>query len=151
MAIVFNGTTLNWHSHTIVNNSTTVSSPSSPGEVYFGGTKVFGIGDFSSETTLLNFSLVFDNSNFENNIVPSLQTTYADAFWNQYYNEGPGTDSHYYVFLKPGYRLVTSDGTFTGTASPGTLVDLYEGHSVTGANTSHNGSTSVSLRRDDGV
>ena len=47
--------------------------------------------------------------------------------------------------------MVTSDGTFTGTASPGTEVRLFEGKTVTGVNTSHNGGTSVSLRRDNGV
>jgi len=41
--------------------------------------------------------------------------------------------------------MVTSDGTFTGDGS--TSHFLYEGHSVTGADTSHNGGTTVSLRQ----
>ena len=42
MPIVFNGTTLNWHTHTIVFNGTTVSSPTATGLVKFGTTDVFG-------------------------------------------------------------------------------------------------------------
>lgn len=151
MAIVFNGTTLVWYDDTIVLNGTTVSEPNDPGEVYFGATKVHGLTGFSSETELYSFGLAPDSSNFENTIVPALASTYAEAFHSQSYTQGPGQDSTYTVYLKEGYRMVTSDGTFTGSASPGTSVALYEGKTVTGANTSHNGGTSVSLRRDNGV
>ena len=40
-------------------------------------------------------------------------------------------------------------GTFTGNDSTSNY--LYEGHSVTGANTSHNGTTNVALQRDNGI
>jgi hypothetical protein len=151
MAIVFNGTTLNWYDDTIVFDGSTVSSPNDPGTITFNGTTVHGLTGFSSETTLYNFGLAPDSSNFENTIVPALASTYAEAFHSQSYTQGPGQDSTYTVYLKEGYRMVTSDGTFVGTASPGTSVALYEGKTVTGANTSHNGGTSVSLRRDNGV
>lgn len=151
MAIVFNGTTLRWYTHTIVKDGTTVSSPNDPGTVNFGATKVHGLTGFSSETTLYDFGLAPDSGYFESTIVPALASTYSEAFHSQSYTQGPGQDSTYTVYLKEGYRMVTSDGTFTGSASPGTSVALYEGRTVTGANTSHNGGTSVSLRRDDGV
>lgn len=151
MAIVFNGTTLNWYDDTIVFNGSTVSSPNDPGDVYFGATKVHGLTGFSSETTLYDFGLAPDSGYFESTIVPALASTYAEAFHSQSYTQGPGQDSTYTVYLKEGYRMVTSDGTFTGSASPGTSVALFEGRTVTGANTSHNGGTSVSLRRDNGV
>lgn len=108
---------------------------------YFNDTQVYGPNN--SFTQIFSFSLSPDSSNFENSIVPQLQTTYADAFTSQRYTSGPGTDTVYRVVLARGYRLVTSDGTFT----EGQSVNLYEGHSVTGANTSHNGGTSCSLQR----
>ena len=148
MPIVFNGTTLNWHSHTIVFNGTTVSSPTATGLVKFGTTDVFGVGDFSSETTLFSFSLAPDSNNLENG-VSTIQSSYTAAFVSQGYTQGPGTDTTWTYVLRKGYRFVTSDGTFTGNDSSSNY--LYEGHSVTGANTSHNGSTSVSLRRDNGI
>lgn len=151
MAIVFDGTTLNWYTHTITFDGSTVSSPNDPGTITFDGTTVHGLTGFSSETTLYDFGLAPDSSNFENTHVPALASTYAEAFHSQSYTQGPGQDSTYTVYLKEGYRMVTSDGTFTGTASPGTEVRLFEGKTVTGANTSHNGGTSVSLRRDNGV
>lgn len=151
MAIVFDGTTLNWYTHTITFDGSTVSSPNDPGTVTFDGTTVHGLTGFSSETTLYSFGLAPDSSNFENTIVPALASTYAEAFHSQSYTQGPGQDSTYTVYLKEGYRMVTDDGTFTGTASPGTEVRLFEGKTVTGVNTSHNGGTSVSLRRDNGV
>lgn len=151
MALVIDGDTKRWYEDTIKVNGTTVSSPDSPGTINVNGTKVHGLTGFSSETTLYDFGLAPDSSNFENTIVPALASTYAEAFHSQSYTQGPGQDSVYTVYLKEGYRMVTSDGTFTGTASPGTSVALYEGRTVTGANTSHNGGTSVSLRRDDGV
>jgi len=153
MAIVVNGAVLDWYSESVYMNGTAVSTPDSPGDVYFNGTRVFGLTSpvFTSETELYSFGLAPDSSNFENTIVPALASTYAEAFHSQSYTQGPGQDSTYTVYLKEGYRMVTSDGTFTGTASPGTSVALYEGKTVTGANTSHNGGTSVSLRRDDGI
>ena len=148
MPIVFNGTTLNWHSHTIVFNGTTVSSPTATGLVKFGTTDVFGVGDFSSETTLFSFSLAPDSNNLEN-AVSTIQSSYTAAFVSQGYTQGPGQDTRWTYVLRKGYRMVTSDGTFTGNDS--TSNHLYEGFSVTGANTSHNGSTNVSLRRDNGI
>jgi len=152
MALVVDGTTYNWYEKTIVVDGATVSSPDAPGSVVANGTEVFGLNGFTSETTLFNFSLAPDSATFENSIVPQLQTTYAEAFHSQGYTQGPGQDTRYTIYLKEGYRLVTNpDGTFTGSAAPGTSVVLYEGGSVTGANASHNGSTSCSLRRDDGI
>lgn len=151
MAIVFNGTTLNWYTNTIVFGSDTVSSPNDPGDVFFGATKVHGLTGFASETTLFSSSLAPDSLNLENIIAPAFATTYADAFHSQGYTQGPGTDSTYTVYLKEGYRVVSDDGTFVGTASPGTQVNFYEGKSVTGINTSHNGGTAFTLRRDNGV
>ena len=109
--------------------------------VYFNDTQVYGPN--TSFSTIFSFTLSFDSANFENSIVPQLQTTYANAFTSQSYTQGPGKDTVYRVVLARGYRLATSDGTFT----EGQSVNLYEGHSVTGANTSHNGSTSCSLQR----
>jgi len=148
MSITFDGTALNWYTHTIVKDGTTVSSPTAVGEVYFGSTKVWGVGAFSPETTLFNFSLAPDSNNLEN-AVSTIQSSYTDAFVSQGYTQGPGTDTTWTYVLRKGYRMVTSDGTFTGNDSTSNY--LYEGHSVTGANTSHNGGTSVSLRRDNGV
>ena len=108
---------------------------------YFNDTQVYGPN--ASFTQIFSFGLSPDSSNFENSTVPQLQTTYADAFTSQSYTQGPGKDTVYRVVLARGYRLVTSDGTFT----EGQSVNLYEGHSVTGANTSHNGGTSCSLQR----
>ena len=148
MPIVFDGTTLNWNTHTIVFNGTTVSSPTATGIVNFGATQVFGVSDFSSETTMFNFSLAPDSSNLET-AATALAGTHSAAFVSQGYTEGPGTDSRYTVVLRKGYRMVTDDGTFTGNDS--TSHYLWEGHSVTGADTSHNGGTTCSLRRDNGV
>lgn len=148
MPIVFNGTTLNWHTHTIVFNGTTVSSPTATGLVKFGTTDVFGVSNFSPETTLFDFTLAPDSNNLENG-VSTIQSSYTAAFVSQGYTQGPGQDTTWTYVLRKGYRMVTSDGTFTGNDS--TSNHLYEGHSVTGANTSHNGSTSVSLRRDNGI
>jgi hypothetical protein len=148
MPIVFDGTTLNWNTHTIVFNGTTVSSPTATGVVNFNGTQVFGVSDFSSETTMFDFVLKPDSS-FLENAVTTLQNTHSAAFVSQGYTQGPGQDSTYTMVLSKGYRMVTSDGTFTGNDSSSFYI--YEGHSVTGANTSHNGDTSCSLRRDNGV
>lgn len=151
MAIVFNGTTLVWYEDTIVFNGTTVSSPDAPGDVNFGATKVHGLTGFTSETTLFSSGLAPDSVQLENVIVPAFQNTYADAFFSQAYIQGPGQDSQYRVYLKPGYRIVSQDGTFVGTASPGTSVTFLEYRTVTGINTSHNGGTTFSLNRDNGV
>ena len=151
MAIVFNGTTLVWYEDTIVFDGTTVSSPDSPGDVNFGATKVHGLTGFVAETTLFSGSLGPDSNLLEGTVVPAFQNTYFAAFHSQGYTQGPGTDSTYTVYLKEGYRVVSSDGTFVGTASPGTEVRFFEGRTVTGINTSHNGGTSFTLRRDNGV
>jgi len=148
MPIVFNGTTLNWNTHTIVFNGTTVSSPTATGLVKFGTTDVFGVSDFSSETILLNFSLAPDSSLLED-AVTTMEASHSAAFVSNSYTEGPGTDSRYTIVLRKGYRMVTDDGTFTGNDSSSFV--LYEGHSVTGVNTSHSGGTACSLRRDNGI
>jgi len=148
MPISFNGTTLNWHTHTIVFNGTTVSSPNAVGLVKFGTTDVFGISNFSPKTDLLNFSLAPDSSLLEN-AVSTIRSSHLAAFVSQSYTQGPGQDTTWTYVLRKGYRMVTSDGTFTGNDS--TSHHLYEGHSVTGADTSHNGGTSCSLQRDNGI
>ena len=148
MPIVFDGTTLNWNTHTIVFNGTTVSSPTATGIVNFGATQVFGVSDFSSETTMISFSLAPDSSLLEN-AVSTIQSSHTAAFVSQGYTEGPGTDTRWTYVLRKGYRMVTDDGTFTGNDS--TSIVFYEGHSVTGVNTSHSGDTACSLRRDNGV
>jgi hypothetical protein len=107
---------------------------------YVDGTQVFG--SLGTWTQIFGFSLVFDNATFENSVVPQLQTTYAYAIASQSYTQGPGQDTTYTIVLKPNYRLVSSDGTF----GAGVTINLYEGKSVTGVNTSHNGSTSCSLQ-----
>jgi hypothetical protein len=157
MAIVFNGTTLNWYTNTIIADGTTVSSPTAVGDVYFGGTKVHGLSNFSSETQLYNFGLAPDSSTFENTYIPALTSTYSAAFEDYAYETGPGSDTRWYYNLYEGYRMVTSDGTFAGGENnlywDGKYWTgyLWEGRTVTGANTSHNGGTSVSLRRDNGI
>jgi hypothetical protein len=150
MAIVFDGTTLNWYTHTITFDGSTVSSPNDPGTVTFDGTTVHGLTGFSSETTLTTLGLAPDSSDIEN-WVSALTTEITDAFHSHGYTQGPGTDTRYTMYLKEGYRWVTGDGTFVGTASPGTSVVAYSGQSVTGFNTSHNGGVSGTLRRDNGV
>lgn len=134
MAFVYNDTTYEWEDP-IYFNDTLVRT------IFFNDTKVYGVN--TTWTQIFSFGLAPDSATFENSIVPQLQTTYADAFTSQSYTQGPGQDTVYRVVLAYGYRLVTSDGTFT----EGTAVNLYEGKSVTGANTSHNGGTSCSLQK----
>jgi len=134
MPLIFNDTTFEWDDE-VYFNDTLVRS------IFFNDTQVYGTNGVWSG--IFSFGLAPDSANFENSIVPQLQTTYADAFTSQSYTQGPGKDTVYRVVLAYGYRLVTSDGTFT----EGTAVNLYEGHSVTGANTSHNGGTSCSIQK----
>ena len=150
MAIVFDGTTLEWYTHTITFDGSTVSSPDDPGTVTFDGTTVHGLTGFSSETTLTTLSLAPDSGDIET-WVSGLTTEITDAFYSHGYTQGPGTDTRYTMYLKEGYRWVTGDGTFVGSASPGTAVYAYSGQSVTGFNTSHNGGVTGTLRRDNGV
>ena len=149
MAIVFNGTTLNWYTQTIVKDGTTVSSPSDPGTVMFGTTKVFGL-DGTYETSLYSNSLAPDSQNLEN-AISTLNGLVGTAFHSGSTTQGPGTDTTWTGYLAEGYRVVSSDGTFTGTASPGTSIAFYEGRTVTGINTSHNGGTTYEIFRDNGV
>ena len=151
MALFVDGTEYKWYEKTITVDGTDLSTPNAPGDITVGSTKVFGLTNFASETTLISSGLAPDSANFENNIVPQFQTTYAEAFHSQGYTQGPGQDSNYRVFVKKGYRVVSDDGTFVGTNAPGTQVNFYEGKSVTGINTSHNVGTSFSIRRDNGV
>ena len=150
MSITFNGSALNWYTHTIVKDGTTVSSPTATGLVKFGTTDVFGVGNFSSETTLFDFVMKPDSQFLENAIATMLGTAaYAIAIKSYYYSVGPGSDTKIHITLRKGYRMVTGDGTFTGNDSSNFF--LFEGQTVTGANTSHNGDTSCSLRRDNGI
>jgi len=159
MAIYHNGTKLNWYEADINVNGTVISSNEDLNDVYHNGTKVHGSSSFASETQLYNFGLSPDSNAFENTYIPALLSTYADAIETSAYRLGPGSNTEWYVKLYRGYRFVTSDGTFTGgdenttTSYNGVNYTCYlwEGQTVTGANTSHNGGTSVSLRRDDGI
>lgn len=109
---------------------------------YVNGTQVYG--PKTTWTTLFSFSLAPDSSNLEN-AVSTLQGSYAYAFipGSYYYDIGPGGDSRWRYSLRYGYRMVTSDGTFT---SDGVSHYLWEGATVTGADTSHNGGTSCTLQ-----
>ena len=118
-----------------------------------GGIMRYGVGHGSTTDSL-------DSGTFENTHIPTLLNTYGDAFEANVFQSGlPGSDTRWYIKLYKGYRMVTSDGTFVGGDGNETVsyngVDytcyLWEGATVTGANTSHNGGTSVSLRRDDGI
>ena len=162
MAIVFNGAVLDWYQEAVYMNGTAVSTPESVGDVYFNGARVFGLSSpaFSSETALYDFGLAPDSGTFENTHIPTLLNTYGDAFEANVFQSGlPGSDTRWYIKLYAGYRMVTSDGTFIGGDGNETVsydgvnytCYLWEGRTVTGANTSHNGGTSVSLRRDDGI
>lgn len=160
MAIYHNGTLLNWWTSDIIVNGTTVSSNSDLNDVYHNGIKVHGSSNFSTETTLYSFGLAPDSSTFESSHIPTLTSTYADAFEITTFQSGLASyDTRWYIKLHRGYRMVTSDGTFLGgdenttTSYNGTAYTCYlwEGLTVTGANTSHNGGTSVSLRRDNGI
>lgn len=156
MAIVFNGAVLDWYQEAVYMNGTAISTPSAPGDVYFNGTRVFGLSG-TYGTTLYSFGLAPDSSTFENTHIPALTSTYNDAFLDYAYETGPGGDTRWYYELVPGYQFVTSDGTFSG-GEDNLYWDgkywtgyLWEGQTVTGASTSHNGGTSVVLKRDDGV
>lgn len=157
MAIVFNGTTLNWYTNTIVADGTTVSSPTAAGDVYFGGTKVHGLDPAWGYTQLYSFGLAPDSGYFESTIIPTLLSTYAAAFEDSGYETGPGGDTRWYYNLYEGYRMRTSDGTFYGGDDNlywnGKYWTgyLWEGRTVTGASTSHNGGTNCYLDRNNGV
>ena len=55
MAIVFNGAVLDWYEEAMYMNGTDISTPDSQGDVYFNGTRVFGLSStgFRSETTIM--------------------------------------------------------------------------------------------------
>lgn len=151
MAIVFNGAVLDWYEESIIMNGTTISSKLAPGDVYFNGTKVFGLSGTYS-TVVNSGGLAPDSSNFENNIVPVLNGLIGTVFHSGGYTQGPGQDTTWTGYLAEGYKLVASDtGDHIGTASPGTQINFYEGKTVTGINTSHNGGTTWTIYRDDGV
>jgi len=161
MAIYFNGTKLEWYEADINVNGTVISSNEDLNDVYHNGTKVHGSSSFASETTLKSFGLAPDSFNL-NNAITDMLNNYGDAIDNYWFQEGSvgvKNNTRWYVRLHRGYRFVTSDGTFTGgpenTTQSGNGENwtcyLWEGVTVTGVNTSHNGGTSVSLRRDNGV
>ena len=149
MALDVDGTTLNWDTATLIFNGTTFSTPTNPGTVVFNGTTVFGLsGVFSIIAEGLGMAP--DSNILESVTVPAFQSTYAAAFVSQGYIEGPGIDSTYRVVLAPGYRVTATFGQ-GGQWVAGDTVDFYEGDSVTGINTSHNGGTGFNLEKDDGV
>ena len=122
----------------------TVSSPSAPGDVFFGATKVHGLsGSFS---TLFSSSLAPDSRQLEDVVVPNFQSNYPQAFTSQGYISG----ETYRVVLAPGYRVTATFGQ-GGQWTAGQTVDFFEGNTVTGINTSHSGGTSFILERDVGV
>lgn len=148
MALDVDGTTLTWDTATLIFNGVTFSTPTNPGTVVFNGTTVFGLS--GSFTTIFNSSLAPDSVQLENVVVPAFQSTYAAAFASQGYIQGPGQDSTYRVVLNPGYRVTATAGQ-GGQWVAGQTVDFFEGKTVTGINTSHNGGTSFILEKDDGV
>lgn len=162
MAIYHNGTKLNWYEADINVNGTVISSNEDLNDVYYNGTKVHGITGSTANsdwTILYDFGLSPDSSAFENTYIPTLLSTYADAIETSAYRLGPGSNTEWYVKLYRGYRFRTSDGTFYGGDENTTRLYngtyytcyLWEGQTVTGANTSHNGGTDVKLERDNGV
>ena len=151
MGLIVNGTELLWYENTVYVNGVAISTPDDPNDIYFNGTKVFGL-DGTYETSLYSSGLAPDSANFENVIVPYFQNELAHIFHSQSYTQGPGQDSNYRVYLKAGYRLESSDGNFNGSVSPtGTEINFYEGRTVTGINTSHNGGTTFTFYRDNGL
>ena len=109
---------------------------------YFNGTQIYG--PKTTWTSLYSFGLAPNSSNLEN-AVSVLTSTYSYAFipGSTYYDIGPGGDSRWRYSLRYGYRMVTSDGTFV---EDGVSHYLWEGNTVTGADTSHNGGTSCDLQ-----
>ncbi|NBW14664.1 MAG: hypothetical protein EBR82_42360 [Caulobacteraceae bacterium] len=136
MSVIFNGTSIS-NFKQVFFNGTAIDT------IYFNGTKVYGTD--GSWVTMYSNSLAPDSVNLENQIVPyfqSLGTGAGTPFVSQGYIQGPGQDSRYQVVLQPYYRVTSSDGTFYD----GVNIVFYEGRTVTGINTSHNGSTSFSLQ-----
>ena len=157
MGLIVNGTEIVWYENTIYHNGSVVSSPTNPNDVYLNGTKLFGLTGFSAETNLYSFQIAPDSRNLPNVYVPTLTGTYGDAFDDYGYETFGGTDYRWYYRLNVGYRFVTQDGTFTGGTEPLSWNGetwtgyLWEGRSVTGASTSHNGGTQCDLFRDNGL
>ena len=102
----------------------------------------------ASNSAIANPDIPPDSNTLVNG-VNTIRSSFLAAFVSQSYTQGPGQDTTWTYVLRKGYRMVTSDGTFEGNNS--TSHFLYTGQTVTGADTSHNGSTSVSLRRDNGI
>ena len=93
-----------------------------------------------------------DSGNFESNIVPVLAGLIGTVWHSGGYTQGPGQDTTWTGYLAKGYALYASDtGWHYGTDSPGTQIRFYEGRTVTGINTSHNGGTTWTIYREDGV
>lgn len=151
MALYVDGTEMKWYdSNVTIDGTNLVGTDGVIKDLYVDGTKVFGLNGFSAVTLLTSVGLAPDSANLEtwgNNL--STELTEA-AFFSSGYSSY-GTDTTYFMYLKPGYWWNTSDGNFYGSAYPGTYVYFYEGRSVTGANTSHNGGTNCYLYRDNGV
>ena len=151
MAIVFNGAVLDWYEESVIMNDTTISSKLAPGDVYYNGTKVFGLSGTYS-TSVNSGGLAPDSPTFENSTVFVLVGLIGTVFHSGSYTQGPGQDTTWTGYLAEGYKLVASDtGDHIGTASPGTEIRFFEGKTVTGINTSHNGGTTWTIYRDDGV
>lgn len=161
MAIYHNGTKLNWYEADINVNGTVISSNEDLNDVYFNGTKVHGLTGTTSNSDwpiLYDFGLAPDSTAFENTHIPALTSTYSDSIEYAAFETGPGGNTRWYVKLHRGYRFRTTDGTFYGGdenttksyAGNNYTCYLWEGGSVTGANTSHNGGTDVKLERNIG-
>lgn len=130
--IYFNGTSINNY-ESIYFNGTKIDT------VYLNGTKVYGWT--GSWETLTSGSLAPDSCNLASAV--SNFNSYPAAFSSAYYSQGSGcTNSTWRYSLNPEYRMVTSDGTFYGSGHY-----LWQGETVTGADTSHNGGTTMSLQK----
>lgn len=138
MGIIVNGTTIS-NFKQVYFNGTQIDT------VYFDGTKVYG--ESGTYSTLYSFGLAPNSSNIITGVNYML-ANYPQAFTANYWAVGPtpNGNNYWYYTLAYGYRMNTSDGIFTPASGS---VYLWQGLTVTGANTSHNGGTSVSLQVDN--
>lgn len=130
--IYFNGTSINNY-ESIYFNGTKIDT------VYLNGTKVYGwTGEWETLTTI---GLAPDSCSLASSV--SNLNAYPSAFSYGYYSQGSGcADSTWVYGLNAEYRMVTSDGTFYGSGH-----FLWQGRTVTGADTSHNGGTTGYLQK----
>jgi hypothetical protein len=160
MALYVDNTEYKWYEKSIVVDGVTISSPQDVQSVFVGGTKVFGLTN-TTWTLLADGGAAPDSAVLET-FVSNLINNYSYAIEDYWFQTGdltPGGDLRWYYKLYRGYRMNTSDGIFYGGEENITLTGdgrtwtgyLWEGNSVTGANTSHNGGTNMDLERDVGV